>query len=442
VRALNRLERVGETLRVALNELATIAPDWLRDAAPPAWSERYGRRVENYRLPKTEATRLALAAEIGAGILRTMSIPSSIEPSGPDMASPASSIFPPVTRRTARLAFAAALAVIGLWVAHNFLIPLGWAVVLAIAFWPLYRRCVGHGRFNSGSVLPPLIFTLLLGLVLLIPLGFATIEVGRAGHAAAEWLRHAQEGGIPEPGWLEQTPLIGSRAGQWWQEHLAQPQQAGDLLGNLNITVLTDWTKSFGTALLSGAFVFFITMIGLFFLFRDGAWLGGRLLEHADRVFGEPGERLAERMVVATRGTFNGTVLVAIGEGVLIGIGYFIAGVPGTVLFTVLTIALAMLPFGAWFAFTAAALLVLSQGGGLLLAGFLFGWGAMVMISGDNFIQPGLVGGSVRLPFLWALIGIFGGVETFGLLGLFLGPVIMAALMTIWREWIDRPVRT
>ena len=67
VRVLNRLERVGETLRAALNELATVAPDWLQALAPPVWYERYGRRVENYRLPKTEAARAALAAEIGAG---------------------------------------------------------------------------------------------------------------------------------------------------------------------------------------------------------------------------------------------------------------------------------------------------------------------------------------------------------------------------------------
>ena len=66
VRVLNRLERVGETLRAALNELAAVAPGWLRDVAPPAWYERYGRRVENYRLPETEAARSALAAEIGA----------------------------------------------------------------------------------------------------------------------------------------------------------------------------------------------------------------------------------------------------------------------------------------------------------------------------------------------------------------------------------------
>ena len=65
VRALNRLERVGETLRAALNELATVAPEWLSSVAPAAWYGRYGRRVENHRLPKTEAARAALAAEIG-----------------------------------------------------------------------------------------------------------------------------------------------------------------------------------------------------------------------------------------------------------------------------------------------------------------------------------------------------------------------------------------
>jgi transposase len=65
VRGLNRLERVGETLRAALNEVAAAAPEWLKAVAPPAWYERYGRRVENHRLPRTEAARLALAAEIG-----------------------------------------------------------------------------------------------------------------------------------------------------------------------------------------------------------------------------------------------------------------------------------------------------------------------------------------------------------------------------------------
>src|SRR5215213_6636876 len=77
----------------------------------------------------------------------------------------------PVTRRSARLVFATMLAAIGLWIARDFLVPLGWAVILAVALWPVYRRFVACGWFSCGSVLPPLIFTVLMGLVLIIPLG-------------------------------------------------------------------------------------------------------------------------------------------------------------------------------------------------------------------------------------------------------------------------------
>jgi predicted PurR-regulated permease PerM len=85
-------------------------------------------------------------------------------------------------------------------------------------------------------------------------------------------------------------------------------------------------------------------------------------------------------------------------------------------------------------AFTAAALLLFFQGGSALASALVFGVGAAVMLVGDYFVWPTLVGGAARLPFLLALIGIFGGLQTFGLLGLFIGPVIMAAVVTIWRE--------
>ena len=142
-------------------------------------------------------------------------------------------------------------------------------------------------------------------------------------------------------------------------------------------------------------------------------------------------------MVVAVRGVVNGTVIIAIAEGVLIGVGYVIAGVPHSTLFAILTAAFALLPFGAWFAFTAAALVLLMNGGGVLETAGVFGWGAVVMLVGDNVAQPALVGAEMRLPFLLTLMGILGGVETFGLVGIFLGPIMMAALLTIWRDWSD-----
>ena len=120
----------------------------------------------------------------------------------------------------------------------------------------------------------------------------------------------------------------------------------------------------------------------------------------------------------------------------LVQAAYLIAGVPNPFLFIVVTIAFAMLPFGAWAAFTAAAVTVLVTGGSGVAAVGIFVWGAIVMLTGDQFVWPTIVGNAARLPFLLAFIGIFGGLATFGLLGLFVGPVIMAALLTVWREWV------
>ena len=146
-------------------------------------------------------------------------------------------------------------------------------------------------------------------------------------------------------------------------------------------------------------------------------------------------------MVNAVRGTVNGTVVVAIVEGLLIGIAYGLAGIPNPLLFMLLTTAFAMLPFGAWAAFTTASLVLLFGGGSIWAAIAVFGWGAAVMLIGDNFVWPTLVGGAARLPFLFALVGIFGGLEAFGLIGLFIGPVVMAALLTIWREWLPKQAK-
>jgi predicted PurR-regulated permease PerM len=104
-----------------------------------------------------------------------------------------------------------------------------------------------------------------------------------------------------------------------------------------------------------------------------------------------------------------------------------------------LTFAFALVPLGAWVIFTSAALLLVIQGGGVYAATALFFFSALVMLIGDMFVWPNLVGSQARLPFLAALIGIFGGLQTFGLIGLFIGPMILAALWIVWREWLLRP---
>ncbi len=198
-------------------------------------------------------------------------------------------------------------------------------------------------------------------------------------------------------------------------------------------------TRLVGSSLLHRAVIFSFTLIALFFLLRDGKPIERQLRAASDRLFGPSGERIAKQIVLSVRGTIDGLVLVGIGEGVAMTVAYVAAGVPHAILLGALTAVAAMIPFGAAVLIGLAALLLLAQGS--------LGWAIAIVVIGlvvvgiaDHAIRPILIGGATRLPFLWVLIGILGGVESFGLLGLFVGPATMAVLIMLWREFIALPV--
>jgi predicted PurR-regulated permease PerM len=342
-------------------------------------------------------------------------------------------------RMNARVVLALALVALALWTAAGFLPALIWAAILATTLWPLYVK-FAHRVSASPSSLSAFVFTLIVALVLFTPMSLAIYQIAQQGDLLVGWLKKAGESGVEVPEWLARLPIAAESVQQWWRANLSDPKAATEWLKSVNADNASDLFRTFGGQLLHRLFLLFFSLLTLFFLLRNGRSISDRLLETCDRLFGEAGEGLAEKMVDATRGTVNGTVLVAVGEGLLIGAGYLVAGVPNAIVFTILTTTFAMLPFGAWLAFTAAALILLSGGGSGVAAVGVFGWGAIVMFAGDHFVWPTLVGDSARLPFLFAFVGIFGGLAAFGLLGLFLGPVIMAALLVVWREWIFRPV--
>jgi predicted PurR-regulated permease PerM len=344
----------------------------------------------------------------------------------------------PQARMVARTALTIALVALALWVAADFLPAVGWAAIIAITAWPLYVRCMPYLGETRSPILAPLLFTMLIAGVVFMPLALAAHQIARQGDATFAWITQSRESGIAIPPWVAQLPIAAEMVRQWWEQNLADPAAAASWFKSLNAEKAAEWTTALGSQLLHRGFMFFLCLIALFGFLRHGAWIADRLLDTADRILGDPGERLASKMVGAVRGTVNGTVLVAVAEGLLIGVGYLVAGVPSPVLFTMLTIAFAMVPFGAWAAFAVASLVLLIGGGNLWPALAVFGWGAAVMLAGDHFVWPTLVGNAARLPFLVALIGIFGGLQVFGLIGLFLGPVIMAALLTVWREWLVR----
>jgi predicted PurR-regulated permease PerM len=180
--------------------------------------------------------------------------------------------------------------------------------------------------------------------------------------------------------------------------------------------------------------LFGFTLLTLFFLFKDGDRLIAQLLSASARAFGPAGERIGRQMVASVHGTVDGLVLVGLGEGFLLGIVYLLTGVTHPTLFGLFTAVAAMVPFGAGVVFGIAALILLVQGS-VVSAVIVLVLGFLVTFTADHFIRPTLIGKTTRLPFLWVLLGILGGVETWGLVGLFLGPAVMAALMLLWREW-------
>ena len=140
------------------------------------------------------------------------------------------------------------------------------------------------------------------------------------------------------------------------------------------------------------------------------------------------------QIVASIKGTVDGLVLVGLAEGFLMGIAYAVAGVPHPALFGAVTAIAAMVPFAAPVVFAVIGVILVAQEH-LVAAAIIVALGSAVVFVADHFIRPALIGGATRLPFLWVLLGILGGVEVWGLLGLFLGPAVMAALVLLWREW-------
>lgn len=326
------------------------------------------------------------------------------------------------------------ILLIAIWISRSFLTPVAWAAVLAVSLWPLYQRAAA--RAPKHRTLISLAFTLGTGLLVILPLTLAAVAAAQESQAALDWFAKAQHSGVAPPSWLANIPFVGPRVARSWYDAVGTPAAANHLLATVNAGAIFDWTRTIGAQVAHGSLLFLITLLALFGLLGRGEALARQSDLVSRRLLGNFGERFIERLVVAIRATVSGTILVAVGEGALIGVGYAVAGVPRPFLLAILTIAFAMVPFGAWLAFSIATLILLVQGH-IIAAALLFGFSVLVMTVGDNIIQPAIIGGSVRLPFLLALVGTFGGLETFGLVGLFLGPVIMSALLLVWQQWMD-----
>ncbi|QOY92385.1 AI-2E family transporter [Massilia sp. UMI-21] len=332
--------------------------------------------------------------------------------------------------------FAAALALL----LQHFLGSLAWAGLLAVITWPLHQHLQARGlpRAASAGLLVALLILCFLGPSLLLVKALGNELVG-----LQRLLTELNEVGVPAPAWLATVPLVSERILAWWTEHLAVP---GGLNALIQTTLgdvmphLTGAARFWGSVILANALYLFLTLLTLFVLYLHGPAVVHYVDSAGSRLLPAQYGKLRRILPLSVRGTALGLCSIALLEGIVLGLAYYIAGAPAPAMLGVLTGYLALIPGGAPLSFTMVSLLLLGQGNAGAALG-LFVWGAVELFMVDKFIRPKLIGHRVNLPFLAVLFGLLGGVSTLGVIGLFVGPFMMAVLFSWLRAEQDIPVK-
>ena len=331
--------------------------------------------------------------------------------------------------------FSLAIIMAAAFVTQRFVLPLLWAGILSIATWPLFVRTL---RLCHQRTLPAAALAVVISAVVFVaPLAIGVAQAARQAPALAAWVADANNSGLLAPAWLTRIPFAGDAIHDWWMSTLGQPHGLAHVLQDGSLGRLhsaSEVLRSFGAQLMHRLIDIAFAFLCLFFFYKDGPQLVRQLDAIGSHCIGKGRWTLyATKVPMAIRATVNGLVLVGLAEGVLLGIAYEFAGLPSAVLWAAATGVLAIIPFGAPVAFLAAAALLLSQGQTVGAVG-VAAWGMVVLFVADHFVRPSMIGNATKLPFLAVLLGILGGVETLGLVGLFIGPVVMTLFVTLWHE--------
>jgi len=252
------------------------------------------------------------------------------------------------------------------------------------------------------------------------------------------WAAEVNRFGAPPPAWITGLPWVGEWLGIQWVQHVGSPGAVGELIQIVSGANIGNIYRAI-VAAGDGAFHLVLTLlfmlIALFFVYRDGGSFSEQIDLLGERILPTRWERISRVVPRTISSTVTGQTLIAIGEGIVLGIAYWIAGVPSPVTLGVLTGLMALIPGGAPLSFSLISFYLVANGAYVAGAG-LFIWGTVELFIVDKTLRPRLVGGPIKLPFLPTFFGLVGGVSTMGFLGLFIGPVLMALLVSIWREWI------
>ena len=325
------------------------------------------------------------------------------------------------------------IVILALYIVRRFWGSMAWAGVIGVTTYPLYRLWLK--MFGKYTQLSAFLFTSIMFLLLMVPISWVFSVIVRETHQFVNYLHDLNSYGHAAPEWLTNLPWIGSELQNYWVNKIGDPGSIKNFFTSLHLSLShTSYVaKQIGLIFAHTSIHIGFTFLTLFFVYRDGDKLFKQIHVVGENCLGERWSKYADRLPSALRATVNGTILVGLGVGFLLGLCYYSLQIPAPALLGFITAIGAMIPFVVPIILSLIAVSLISQGA-MIYAIIVIVWGTVVMFVADHFIKPVLIGGAIELPFLAVLFGILGGVESFGLLGLFVGPIIMVLFVTLWHE--------
>ena len=251
----------------------------------------------------------------------------------------------------------------GLFFLKDFIVPVLGALIIGLASWPAYTRLLAY--FKGRSLVAATVAILIVIGVIIAPLSFALTYVIKEASSFVVWALAANRYGMPVPDWIPSLPVIGARITEYWELYLGEPHALGALvemvsgehLGNIYRMVLSATGNVFHLLL-----TLLFLLITLFFIYKDGYRILAQIDIVGERILPTRWQRFSRVVPATVNSTVTGMGLIALGEGVVLGIAYWIAGVPSPALLGAVTGFMALIPGGAPLSFTLVSLYLVGSG--------------------------------------------------------------------------------
>jgi predicted PurR-regulated permease PerM len=320
------------------------------------------------------------------------------------------------------------------WILQPFLPAVIWATMVVVATW---RVMLGiQARLWGKRSLAVVVMTLILLLVLVVPLSLAIATIADNADRIAGWARWLTEFKVPPPpDWVAGLPLVGTKLLHFWQQVAATGiEDYAAKLAPYASTVTSVFISEAGNfGLLFLQFLLIVVIAAI--LYAGGESAADWMKRFGQRLGGEQGANVVVLAGQAIRGVALGVVVTAVVQSVLGGIGLAIAGVPMAPVLTVVMFMLCIAQLGV-FLVLLPAVAWLYWSGDNAWGTFLLVW-TLVVGSLDNILRPYLIKKGADLPLLLIFAGVIGGMITLGLVGIFVGPVVLAVAYTLVDAWVE-----